>query len=305
MEGISFCFPWEIDLMVMIQSYCGPIIQTIAHLLSMLGEETVIIAILGYIYWCRDKELGKSIGFTVIPAMLAASMMKNVVLRRRPYFDHKEIKCLRAPSGKGDIYDIALQGYSFPSMHSANSVSVLFPIAHWTKKKALKVICFGLPFLIGLSRIILGAHYPTDVLTGWMIGIILFVLTGVINKKLNNKMWLLPIYGLLALPGWFFCHSTEFYTVYGLFLGMMPAYYLEENYVKFENTTKVMPSIIRLLGGMASFMLITSLLKMPFSKEMLEADALLPHLLRAVRYMIGIFVVMGIYPMAFRYRFFK
>ena len=45
------------------------------------------------------------------------------------------------------------------------------------------VIGIGLPLLVGISRFILGVHYPTDVLVGWLMGIVLIVLRKVRFSK--------------------------------------------------------------------------------------------------------------------------
>ncbi|MDB6092714.1 MAG: phosphoesterase [Verrucomicrobia bacterium] len=67
---------------------------------------------------------------------------------------------------------------SFPSGHSFNSAVVYLTLgivlAHAVPRKRAKVYCimagFFLMALIGLSRVMLGVHYPTDVLGGWAAG---------------------------------------------------------------------------------------------------------------------------------------
>ena len=67
---------------------------------------------------------------------------------------------------------------SFPSGHSMISAVVYltqaFLLSHIQKKKSIRVyiitIALILTFLIGISRVYLGVHYPTDVLAGWSIG---------------------------------------------------------------------------------------------------------------------------------------
>lgn len=70
------------------------------------------------------------------------------------------------------------QGFSFPSAHSATSVAVYATIAfilirasrHGHSRVAIASLAGALVLAIGLSRVMLGAHYPTDVLAGWTVG---------------------------------------------------------------------------------------------------------------------------------------
>jgi membrane-associated phospholipid phosphatase len=70
------------------------------------------------------------------------------------------------------------QGFSFPSAHSATSVAVYATIAfilirasrHGHSRVAIASLATALVIAIGFSRVMLGAHYPTDVLAGWTVG---------------------------------------------------------------------------------------------------------------------------------------
>lgn len=82
--------------------------------------------------------------------------------------------------------------YSFPSGHAMNSfvfyMSLAYFIFHNTRKKKLSVILtcvFGLLILlIGISRIYLGVHYPSDVLAGYAAGLLWFCLVLLFEKSL-------------------------------------------------------------------------------------------------------------------------
>lgn len=74
-------------------------------------------------------------------------------------------------------------GYSFPSGHAMVSVCVygyLLVLALQIKNKVLKYIVVSLLFIlivsIGISRIYVGVHYPTDVIAGYLLGTIEVVL---------------------------------------------------------------------------------------------------------------------------------
>ena len=72
-------------------------------------------------------------------------------------------------------------GFSFPSAHSATSVAVYATIAfilirasrRGHSRVAVASLAGALVLAVGASRVLLGAHYPTDVLAGWTFGALL------------------------------------------------------------------------------------------------------------------------------------
>jgi len=84
--------------------------------------------------------------------------LKDIVARPRP--------CMAL----ADIHQVEACGkvFSFPSNHAINTATVagflhvLYPRSGW--------ISWPLVCVIGLARVYIGAHYPTDVMAGWLIG---------------------------------------------------------------------------------------------------------------------------------------
>ncbi len=80
--------------------------------------------------------------------------------------------------------------YSFPSGHSMMSVVVYSTLAllliYSGVNEKLKIYfisaAFILPFAIGLSRVYLGVHYPTDIIAGWALGIVWLSLCRIITS---------------------------------------------------------------------------------------------------------------------------
>ena len=105
---------------------------------------------------------------------------------------------------------------------------------------------------------------------------------------------------LIALPGWFYCKSADYYTAFGILVGFIFAVEFEGRFVKFENTRNVLRCILRVVLGVGIYFGINTLLKLPFSKEFLDTASLASYAVRAARYCVIIFVTIGMYPMLFK-----
>lgn len=299
--GNTFYFEWEVALQQWLQGMIDSEIGiAIVSFITMFGEEMVMIAVLGFLYWSYDKKFGKFVGLNILVGTVANPMLKNLAFRRRPYFDHPSIKILKPVDASADIYNIAEQGYSFPSGHTTNSTVTYSSLAMYKKdNKVLWGIAVVLPFFVGLSRVMLGAHYVTDVLCGWVVGTGLMLLFSYLQTHVKNENRLHLIVALCCLPGVFYCQTTDFFTGYGMMLGYFLAVPFEKKFVNFKETKNVLESILRVVVGGALYFGLNKLLKLPFPKELLESATMPSFLIRTARYAIIIFVLMGIYPMIF------
>ena len=301
--GNNFFFDWEIQLMEWLQAHIGSsgFGFWLLSNLSAFGEQLLLVVIMGFLYWGLDKEFGKYVGVNVLAANVWNPMIKNVAMRLRPYFASDKIQLLRKIDADADVMDVAAQGYSFPSGHSSSAVAVYGSLAaHEKKRKLLWVLAFLLPVLVGFSRVVVGAHYPTDVLCGWVLGLLVVLLIPWLRRKIRNRWLFYAVLLLSALPGFFYCTSSDYYTSFGMLVGFILAEPFEEKFVRFENTDNIFRCILRTLGGGLIYFGLNTLLKLPFPKELLDAGDLTAHLIRSARYAAVIFVDIGVYPLLFK-----
>lgn len=127
-------------------------------LLIVLGT-LLVVALLAM----RRVRLAVAVAVALLFATVATDQVKELIARPRP---------------PGPPLAPAV-GYSFPSGHTLESTATygLIALVVWRSRlrsavrRAAIGVAITLPFLIGLSRIALGVHYPSDVLAGWLGGV--------------------------------------------------------------------------------------------------------------------------------------
>lgn len=76
--------------------------------------------------------------------------------------------------------------FSFPSAHTMISVSAAAALFHYSK--ALGIPALVIAALVGFSRLYLFVHFPTDVLAGAVIGVILAVVSCIVTDKIAARI---------------------------------------------------------------------------------------------------------------------
>lgn len=293
MEGIIWYLPFEADLILWLQALgAGTGLQSALVLLnnffSFLGEEILCIAVMGFVYWGLDKRKGERIGAAIMLVNVSIGMLKNVFARLRPWAAREDIRLLRE-----------VDGFSFPSGHSANCTS-LYPTTAWECKKnrVLTVLAVAIPLLCGLSRCYVGAHWPTDVVVGWLVGLGIFALVEAVLPKFSSKY---AFYGLMiaiGTVGLFYCKTTDYFNGYGMLIGFTLGLRFEEKHTRFENTASPLLAAVRTVVGGALYFALSAAIKAFLSIFRVQGFGGL--LLRSVRYGLVVFLLIAIYPYAFR-----
>ncbi len=294
---------WEASLIEWLQSTLGNFGMTISKVFSIIGGETVTLLILLVILFCYSKEAGKRCAMSILAASVWFPMIKNIVKRSRPYIDYEDrVKMGILPTDGTTMEqakDLTAQGYSFPSGHAAMSAALYGTAAGQIRKKWAWILAVVMILMIGCSRFVLGVHYPTDVLVGWALGLFAMWAMALLEKKVPNENVRILILLATALPGIFWCTSHDYFTALGMLIGLAVAVPYEKKYVQFKDTRNIPAMILRVLGALAIYFALNTLMKLPFNKEWLNTGELGANLVRCLRYAIILFVMLGIYPRCF------
>lgn len=132
--------------------------------ISRLGDGHAwygLMAILAICAGGRGLHAALQMAGTGFVAWLLYRTLKRRIRRPRPFRTHPAVVARAAP----------LDEYSFPSGHTLHAVSFSIVAVGWFPMLALALIPFTV--LIAMSRVVLGLHYPSDVIAGALIGTVL------------------------------------------------------------------------------------------------------------------------------------
>lgn len=169
------------DLSRMIYSYRTPFMTQIALGITFLGGSIWLtiasVALMLFLILKKYYRAALIFIFTFSTGVLLNLLLKHIIARARP-----EIEPLLE-----EIF------YSYPSGHSMNAFIFYALVAYLTYHISRNLpVSLGVVFVssililsIGISRIYLGVHYPSDVLAGFLGGTVWFLTVLVITKTLT------------------------------------------------------------------------------------------------------------------------
>lgn len=141
-----------------------------------LGDDGIIWIALGLVLLIPKKT--RKCGIMVLAALLVMLVtnnliLKNLIARPRPCATYPElVELVKIPTS-----------YSFPSGHTVSAMAVAFTVFLQHKKLGTVTIICGL--LMGLSRLYVGVHFPTDVYGGILVGFAIALAVYFAEKKVT------------------------------------------------------------------------------------------------------------------------
>lgn len=154
---------WPADRAVLLAAQQGALVPA-ARLLTDAGAWWAVLAIGAvaalFLAWRRHWRAAAALAVLLVTERLAVEQLKLVLDRARP-----------DPAG----HLVAVHTMAFPSGHAANAMALglglalLLPLGPRGRIAAL-LLGLAYAFAIGATRLVLGVHWPSDVVGGWALG---------------------------------------------------------------------------------------------------------------------------------------
>lgn len=153
---------------------------------TVLGEGWTVAVLIPLLAWGRTRRFAGWLTLAVLVQSTLVWGLKRVVGRTRPWIALELPTPFMRPSD-----------FSFPSGHAAGCfcvaafLAMALPVA-WPdarhRVRAVVMVAGGLAVLIAVSRVYLGAHFPSDVLAGAILGALVGALAGGLYARGRSRV---------------------------------------------------------------------------------------------------------------------
>jgi undecaprenyl-diphosphatase len=147
--------------------------------LSVIGLTYILVLIGPILWWRKQRELAIDVVVLIIVIDVVTELLKLLFMRERPFEVLSGVHMLTW----GSLTTAG--GYAMPSGHAARAFAMATLIALWIRSR-VGVLALVLATLISLSRMYLGVHWPSDVLVGALLGILLATIMYWVGKRDNS-----------------------------------------------------------------------------------------------------------------------
>ncbi|GAB4525882.1 MAG: hypothetical protein Fur0018_10830 [Anaerolineales bacterium] len=160
----------------------GEGLRTWMSFFTFLGSEEFVLLFIPALYWCVDTGLGLRAGVLFFLSSATGDIIKILLHTPRPFWVSTAVKTWGSEASFG-----------MPSLHAQNAVVLWSTLGTYLQRGWGWLLASALIFLVSISRLYLGVHFPQDTLLGWGIGALL----------LGLAAWLQPAFdSYMRLPQW-------------------------------------------------------------------------------------------------------
>ncbi len=166
-------WPWDAQAVLAVQQALAAWLG-FWKTITWLGDELFYLLAFPLIYWVLSPRLGLRAGLVLLASAQVNAALKLLFHQPRPFWVMPEIRGL-----------VEATSFGVPSGHAQTSMAVWGRLA-WPWGRRARAAALALSLLIGLSRVVLGVHFWTDVVVGWVLGGLLLAAALFLETRLRE-----------------------------------------------------------------------------------------------------------------------
>lgn len=254
-------YNWGLDIIITIQTIRSDVLDYVFLAITSLGNDVFYMLLLPLFYWCIEKQQSLRLFYLFMFSSWLNATTKDLLNQPRPYVLNENIK-IGTTGGPG-----------IPSGHAQGSLVFWGYLAMWVRKRWFSIFCVAVIMLIGFSRLYLGLHFPTDLLGGWILGLLILFPVNSLSLKIERRLGAISPAGLFLIGTIIpiilsFILPTKYsVSPMGITAGLTLAVLLERKYLNFEMPSGFKESAIRYCLGIIGLFAIYLGLKLIIPKE--------------------------------------
>ena len=284
-------FAFELEFLKWLEGLRTGFLNVIFEGVTMLGEETLIILLVVALWFAVDKKLAQQVFFVTATSLSVNGIIKNFAQVPRPFT--KGISCVRVDTATG---------YSFPSGHTQGFATWSSFFAIKVKKIWLSVLVGVLITLVAVSRLYLGAHYPSDVIVAVVLGVSLSAFGNYLFVKVKDtkKLYLGTFLIMTPFIAYFLYVAdplfADLFKTFGMIGGMVVVSFLDEKTEPLSYEVAWWKKVIRIVLGVVIAVALKEVIKRMNVFEVMPISLFID----AIRYFVVVMAVGVLCPLLFK-----
>jgi membrane-associated phospholipid phosphatase len=155
-------YQWGLEFVGALQTIENPALTALIKGITALGSGLFYVPAILWVYWCINEKKGQRLVLLLLLSIWVNSALKVLLKQPRPYFLDPSVGISTA------------SGYGLPSGHAQQSLVFWGAVLPGSLGKGRAWLITGaVTLVLGFTRLYLGLHFPTDLLGGWFLGLVI------------------------------------------------------------------------------------------------------------------------------------
>ncbi|MBS0586147.1 MAG: phosphatase PAP2 family protein [Verrucomicrobia bacterium] len=171
----------QLSFLHLLQTIRGPHVDAVLRILNLLDTAYFAIALLPFVWIGCSWRWGARLFYLFTLNEFVNHLLKQIFQVPRPFYFDPHLAVLK------------VSGFSFPSGGAQTAMLLGLLLISYGKGKYIRIFGLFYIFFASVVRMLLGVHFPMDILGGWVVGFLLFLIFKYFHEPLEKETARAPL----------------------------------------------------------------------------------------------------------------